>query len=96
MCHAINSHVLTGINLCLNQAIHVLLMHTTFFFLYIYAFWYGHKNLTSSTVTCIDIFREKFLNFGLSFSNIHRNAIVLYDQVSSISFILDRVDEFKD
>ena len=27
MSHAINSNVLTGKNLCINQAIHVLLMH---------------------------------------------------------------------
>ena len=49
----INSHVLTGKNPCINQAIHVLLMRGL---CTLHMRILGHqKKLTSSTVTCIEM-----------------------------------------
>ena len=51
--HPINSHVLTGKKIRINQVIHMLLMHS-FFTLHIRILGH-HKKLTSSTVTFIEM-----------------------------------------
>ena len=50
MSHAINSHVLTGTNPCINKAIHVLLMHR--FAVLRISILGPTQKLTSSSVTC--------------------------------------------